>query len=253
MLRWCGVLAVAGALFGEPGLPDFKSATELEGFLLAPDEDGVRAAMQVIFDFEYAGRLVTAVQQYGPENASRAARIATGDGLRESYGELAGYLDRFGPCQKKLEGERSGWWSRYGEPPDESICSELVKLLYGAALWNQVEYCRQLAAGEVAPKTPVPEGRHPPYRLDEEPVKTVWIKPAVLYALADTALRVRLQSSLGKRVDGGRLQRACQQAATLLDQVPPNREAIAFALAQLLIRRWQALHEEHLERKIRPR
>lgn len=252
MNRYLIALLYTLPLLAQQTLPPTSTAAELEQFLLPAGEDEVRASLDAVFSLQQAGAMVTAVARYGPLNARRAAEVVRGEEFRQSYLDLADYLDRFGPCQKKAEGDRQGWWSGYGDSPGDAICSELVKLMLGTALWNQVEYCRQLSSGEVAPKTPVPEGRRPPYRLDEAPVATAWIKPAALYELAGRALAVRLQARLRERRDASpRLQRACLGAAALLEQEAPNREAIALALAQLILRNYQVLHLGHLEWKTR--
>lgn len=102
---------------------------------------------------------------------------------------------------------------------------------------------------------PVPAGRRPPYRLDEEPVKSPWIKPQVLYALADRALALDLRAALHSRSGSypDRVQRARQDAAAVLEAEKPSREAVGLALAQLLLRHYQALHLGHLETKTRSR
>lgn len=143
MKLWSAMLLCFPLLAGAQTLPEFASVGELESFLLSPEEDGVSAAMNAVFPMELAGKLATAVINYGPANASRASGIAVGSGLRQSYGEMADYLDRFGPCQKSAAEGKPGWWSNYGKSPGDDICSELVKLIFGAALWNQVEYCRR--------------------------------------------------------------------------------------------------------------
>ncbi|MBM3775082.1 MAG: hypothetical protein FJW37_07930 [Acidobacteria bacterium] len=200
-----------------------------------------------------AGGLVTVAASLGPGYASAVAARQPDPEFKRGYRDLARYLDLFGPCQKRQMGTTQGWWSSYPDPQGKALCTEATKLVFGSALRNQVHYCRQLVTGEAKPKTAVPEGKGPPWRLDEPPVKTHWLKPAVFYALADSAITFRFQESLRKHaaIEGSRresVREACRQAAAELEREPPSRELVALALGKLLIHNWEALHLDHLER-----
>jgi hypothetical protein len=250
MRRWL-VSLLAAPLFCQEALPKFQSRTELDAFLLTDNEERMMEAMKVLFPLDSAGQFVSLVVRYGPAATSKAASMVAGAEFQQSYKELTKYLDEFGACQKKSAGNQQGWWSNYGEPPEDSICSELTKILLGVALWNQIHYCHQLTLGEVkGPAAPLP-GRTPPFRLDEPPVKTHWVKADVLYGLTDTAIELKLLDALRgrKSSESERVNRAVSDLMALLDTEKPVRELVALSLAKLALRNYQAMHLAHLATK----
>ena len=249
-LRLLGLVAVGCLARAQEGPPAFHSAAELESFLLPIEEQKVNDTMNLLFPRQAAGSLVSTAVKYGPANAAAASKAVVGEEFSESYRELSKYLDEFGPCKKLAAKDEQGWWSNYGDPPPETICTELVKIIYGLTLWNQIHYCQQLASGEVKPRIPVPEGKAPAYRLDEAPVKTVWLKSAELYSLADSAIELNLSDALKETsTRAPRVNEAAAHARAQLAKAPPSREFVAIALAELVIRNYQAMHLQHLATK----
>src|SRR6266700_3809669 len=108
-------------------------------------------------------------------------------------------------------------------------------------LWSQVHYCRQLLTGEVKPKFVTSYREGPPWRLDEAPVKTEWLKAEVLYDIADAAVRFTFQKSLRNHAGTlaareHRVRQDCLEAAAELEKASPSRELIALAIGKVLVR-----------------
>jgi len=230
----------------------FDTPADLEVFVFPTDQDKIADSVKSAFTLDHAGNLVTAAAKLGPAYASKVAASIQYPEFREPYRDLAEYLDLFGPCQKKQSGETTGWWSSYGESPGEAYCSEIVKLVFGNMLWSQIHYCRQLLTGEAKPKFVTSYREGPPWRLDEPPVKTEWLKADVLYAIADAAVRFEFQKSLRKHAETlaageTRLRQDCLEAAAELEKETPSRELIALAIGKVLVRNYESSHLRHLE------
>jgi hypothetical protein len=232
--------------------PKFDTPADLEAFVFPTDQDKIADSVKSAFTLDHAGNLVTAAAKLGPAYASNVAATIQYPEFREPYRDLAKYLDMFGPCQKKQSGETAGWWSSYGESPGEAYCSEVVKLVFGNMLWSQIHYCRQLLTGEAKPKFVTSYREGPPWKLDEPPVKTAWLKTDVLYAMADAAVRFAFQKSLRKHAEAlkaseDRLRQDCLEAATELEKENQSRELIALAIGKVLVRNYESSHLRHLE------
>ena len=247
LLLACPALFAADA----PSLK-FETPADLESFVFPFDQDKVADSVKSAFKLDHAGTLVGLATKMGPAYASQVAATVQYPEFREPYRDLAKYLELFGPCQKKQAGENTGWWSGYGESPGEAWCSEALKLVFGNLLWSQVHYCRQLVSGEVKPKFSTSYRDGPPWRLDEPPVETEWLRPDALYAIADAAIRFAFQKSLrshAEKLDAReeRLRRDSLEAAVELEKEPPNRELVALAMGKVLIRNYESSHLRHLE------
>ena len=250
-LRLLLALALGGLCFADD--LQFPDAAALERFVLAPTDDGVKESLEAVLTVDGAGSMVSLAAKMGPSYATRVAGMLPDAGYREGYSDLAKYLDLFGPCQKKQAAGAGGWWSNYPDPPSERYCPEVAKLLFSALMRNQVHYCGRLASGIEKPKVPVASGKQPPYRLDEPPVQTHWLKAKAVYAMADAALRFGFAETLRRRAAeiGGsddKIRGAMQAAADELDSENPSREQAGLALAKLLLRRYERAHLAHLER-----
>jgi hypothetical protein len=230
--------------------PSFADAGALEQFVLPAADDGVKSALEAALTLEGAGNLIGLAVKMGPAYATKVASLLADPGFREGYRDVARYLDMFGSCQKKQAGATEGWWSNYPDPPSENYCVEATKLLFSALMWNQVHYCGRLASGEDKPRVPVPSGKQPPYRLDEPPVATQWLRADALYAITDAALRFGFAKTLRARAElaNERVRAAMLTAASELERETPNREMAALAIAKLLVRRYEQTHIEHLAR-----
>ena len=230
--------------------PNFADAAALEQFVLAAGDDDVKSALEAAVAMDGAGSMVGLAGKMGPAYAAKVAGLLPDAGFKEGYTDLARYLDQFGPCQKKQAAAAQGWWSNYPDPPSDTYCSEVAKLLFSALMWNQVHYCGRLASGEDKPKVPIPSGKQPPYRLDEAPVATHWLHADVLYAITDAAIRFDFAKTLRARAGDSteRVRRAMLTAASELEREPTNRETAALAIAKLLVRRYEHTHLEHLAR-----
>ena len=249
---WCLCITLSPLLAADTPTPKFDTPADLEAFVFPTDQDKIADSVKSAFTLDHAGNLVTAAAKLGPAYASKVAATIQYPEFREPYRDLAKYLDLFGPCQKKQSGETTGWWSSYGESTRDGYCSEVVKLVFGNMLWSQVHYCRQLLTGEARPKFSTSHREGPPWRLDEPPVKTEWLKTDVLYALADTAVRFTFQKSLRKHAETldaheDRLRQDCLEAAAELEKENPSRELIALAIGKVLVRNYESSHVRHLE------
>ncbi len=228
----------------------FKDAAAFEEFMLPADDGVIKKSLETALSIGGAGDSIALAARLGPENALRAAEFLTDPGFRAAYRDLARYLDLFGPCWKEQAGAAEGWWSNYPKPASEAFCGEATKLLFSVLLWNQVHYCARLSTGEDKPKAPVPGGKLPPYRLDEPPVATHWLRPGALYAMTDAALGFNFAKTLRARAGQfpEKVRSAMLDAASELERETPNRELAALALAKILIRRYEQSHLNHLAR-----
>ena len=251
-MRFALLLGLGPLLLGIETQRSFDTSETLDAFLFPADPDRVEESVRTAFDLSRAGPMVTIAARLGPEYGTRTAAVVPAPEFQASYRDLARYLDMFGPCQKQQMKDAPGWWSNYPDPPSEGYCREVTKLLVGNMLWTQVHYCKQLQTGEAKPKVAV--DKPPPYRLDEPPVQTIWLKTEVLYALADGAIGTRYAEALRRRAAATldprdqAIAKACLDAAVELSAEHPSRELVALALAKLLAREYEVRHLHHLDR-----
>jgi len=250
-MRWVFLLWLTPALLGSEPTPAFDGRDALNNFLFPADADRVEDSLKTAFDLSNAGAMVTLAAKLGPEYGTKVAAALASPELQQSYRALSEYTDRFGPCQKQQAKNEPGWWSNYPDPPSDHYCSEIAKLM-ATLLWTQVHYCRQLQTGEVKPKIAVE--KQPPYRLDEPPVKTHWLKAEVLYGLADGAIAAGYAEILRQEAAGiidprdRAIKQACLEVANELAAGKPDRELVALALGKLLIRAYESRHLHHLDK-----
>jgi len=246
------LLPLAHAFGAGAPLPKLDSPRALEDFFFPADDEKIIDSMKAVFGLDRAGALVTTAANVGPEYATKVAATNPFPAFRAQYALLAKYLELFGPCQKKQQGDREGWWSGYTAYPGEAHCGEATKLVFAGTLWSQVHYCLQLATGEVAPKFGPPPEHGPPYRLDEAPVKTDWLIPDAVYAMTDAAIALRFHETLRLRaadVSREPAERdAILEAAKELERKPVNREIAGLMLLQMMVRSYEAVHLRHLRR-----
>lgn len=235
-------------------LPQFKTPADLEEFVFPTDDDKLTGQLDALFEMRQAGRMITMASKLGPEYALRAAQVMQPyPEFERHYRDLAKYMESFGPCQKQQMKAEEGWWSGYSEAVPEGYCTEITKMVAAQLLWGQVHYCKQLLTGEVKPKTPVPDDSQPPWRLDQPPVKSAWLKTEPLYALAAAAVEFKFQTVLRKRAAEPRphdekLQQSAAEAAAELEKEKPDRELLAIALAKVVLRNYESTHLRHMDR-----
>lgn len=242
---------MAWALTAQDKLPPTPDAASLEAFLFPSDETQLTKSLDVLVEMNGLGGMVEIGVKLGPANADRTATLVKEAAFRESYRDFANYLDLYGPCQKRNAGAAEGWWSSYGEYSGEAHCREVVKLIAATMLWNQLFYCRTLVTGEAKPRVPVENDPGPPYRLDQPPVKTHWLKTEALYEVAGRAVALKFHETLLRRAvalgtSSRKLKTAFEAAASELNAATPSSELVALAIAMATVRHYEATHLDHL-------
>jgi hypothetical protein len=209
--------------------------------------------MKQVFHMEHADKLVDLALKVGPGYASKTVALVADLEFKDAYRDLSRYLDQFGSCLKKTQPEADGWWSNYPAETRDHYCTEVAKLLVANLLWSQVHYCQQLVRGDVEPKIPPSEYGPRPWTLDAPPVKSPWMSPDTLYAMADRALAGRTAEMLERQLqttaaDQKKLRDSLTSALAVLRIATPSREMVALALAKTLVRNYESLHAVHLAR-----